>query len=881
MYAIRALLVCVSLALANRSFGQDTDALPEGAIVRLGTTKFRQPDNSSISLLTPDGRSILQLLAPNTIRYLSVETGKVIRTVALKENITSYSNRFSLNAAGDRFVLFNYNGVTVVNPITGEMVAKYSTANNNLRGRIPRDDFVQGQGAVSHDAKAERFAYGSQYQQRQEDNGKAYVINLSSSERIAEFDVLQTNQIQAVISADGKRLASFGQHQIRNEKDEPQAGVVQIWDIETKKELAKIKTASSQVHCVQFSPDGKQIFIGGQNVAVEAWDVATGKSLRQYLTRSNGVQKLFVSPDGTKLAGTSPDGHVQIWDVATGANLSYGYAPVSTGVEAVAFPAEGPAVAYGKLNTTMQLWTIPGKTLTPQEGHFSAVSQIRYTTDGKQILTFGLDNKIVRWDAKTGKELTNYSHFANASHRWPRVWSLYNATLSADSESIYVPNGNGLARVNLQTGEELHSLFVPSRQNHSSINSRLSTSINGKRLVASAQHYERNSNVFSNCAWDTESGRLIVDHRTPQDDKSPFNVMGIGSGTTPDGTMMVSLLYKRDRNNNSTQIEFHSFDLRTGNKLSQGTKTQTGNGHNNSCIIVVATDNRSALEIDQLVIDRVGTMTVWDIPTAKVVRTIPNSSISGTIPRFSPNGRLVAISTFETKPQMTPSMKYHVNIIEWASGQVRREIPVATVPPHSLCFSPDNASLAIGTSDTSVLIYDVADSKWSTVKLTAPDALWGALAGDSAKRAWDAIRELSARPDVAIPLLTEKIKPIVATEKPTKEQVAKWIEQLDAPAFADRESASQSLTMHGKNFEADLRAAIETTASLEVKERLEKIVEKMMKPVLPNVLEVRAIELLERIGNADARALLTKIAAGEATHALTKDATASLKRLQK
>ncbi len=64
MYAIRALLVCVAFVLADRSFGQDTDALPEGAIVRLGTTKFRQLSNETISMLTPDGRSILQLQAP-------------------------------------------------------------------------------------------------------------------------------------------------------------------------------------------------------------------------------------------------------------------------------------------------------------------------------------------------------------------------------------------------------------------------------------------------------------------------------------------------------------------------------------------------------------------------------------------------------------------------------------------------------------------------------------------------------------------------------------------------------------------------------------------------------------------------------------------------
>ncbi len=873
MYAIRALLVCVAFALADRSFGQDTDALPEGAILRLGTTKFRQKSNETIAMLTPDGRSILQLQAPGTLRYLSVATGKVERTIALKEDVPLHSLRFSLNATGDRFVLFNYGGITVVNPITGEIVAKYSTANNKLNGRFQRDDFVQGQAEVTHDAKAERFAYGSQYQQKQEDSGKAYVLQLNSGERIAEIDVLQTTQIQAVLSADGKRLATFGQHSVRNEKDEPKAGVVQVWDIETKKELAKIRTASIHAHCVRFSPDGKQVFIGGQNAAVEAWDIATGKSLRQYLTRSDGGQKLFVSPDGTKLAGASRGGHVQIWEIATGKPVS-GSAPFSNDVESIAFPAKGPAVAYGRLHSTMQLWTVPGKTLTPQEGHFSSVSQIRYTPDGKEILTIGLDNKIVRWDAKIGKELANYSYFVDASHRWPRVWSLYNSTLSPDSESIFVLDGAGLARVNLQTGEELHTLFVPSRQNNSSINGGLNISHDGKRLAANVQMYVQNSSVFSSCVWDTESGRLIVDHRIQQDEKSPFNVMGVSTCVTPDGTMMASVAAKRDRNNGFMQLECHSFDLRAGTRIAHNSAAHTL-ANDNSMAVVTAPDNRSVLVVQP------GTMTVWDIPTAKIVRTIPSGSPYVTIPRFSPNGRLFAISTLQSKPIETTILNYNVSIIEWASGQTRREISVDAARPHSLCFSPDSTQLAIGASDTSVLIYDVADLKWAIGKPNAPDALWRSLAGDSAKRAWDAIRELSVRPDVAIPLLAERVKPIVATEKPTKERVAKWIEQLDAPAFADRESASQSLTSHGKHFEADLRAAIETTASLEVKERLEKIVEKIMKPVLPNVTEARAIELLERIGNADAKDLLTKIAAGDATHSLTKDAAASLKRLQK
>jgi len=51
MYAIRVLLVCVAFSLTNRTFSQDADALPEGAILRLGTTKFRLSENNTVAML--------------------------------------------------------------------------------------------------------------------------------------------------------------------------------------------------------------------------------------------------------------------------------------------------------------------------------------------------------------------------------------------------------------------------------------------------------------------------------------------------------------------------------------------------------------------------------------------------------------------------------------------------------------------------------------------------------------------------------------------------------------------------------------------------------------------------------------------------------------
>ena len=98
-------------------------------------------------------------------------------------------------------------------------------------------------------------------------------------------------------------------------------------------------------------------------------------------------------------------------------------------------------------------------------------------------------------------------------------------------------------------------------------------------------------------------------------------------------------------------------------------------------------------------------------------------------------------------------------------------------PSHSVPSVADGAQLAVGINDSTVLIFDVGESREPLPLIEAlhtPDELTDAIRGDSAKRAWDAIRELSTRPEVAIPLLAAKIQPIPKFVKPTQEQFAAW-----------------------------------------------------------------------------------------------------------
>lgn len=60
---------------------------------------------------------------------------------------------------------------------------------------------------------------------------------------------------------------------------------------------------------------------------------------------------------------------------------------------------------------------LPGSKKVKISASRPTVSRIAYANGGKEILTTGDDNKFVRWDAETGKELASYGSHPNATNR--------------------------------------------------------------------------------------------------------------------------------------------------------------------------------------------------------------------------------------------------------------------------------------------------------------------------------------------------------------------------------------------------------------------------------------------------------------------------------
>jgi hypothetical protein len=161
-----------------------------------------------------------------------------------------------------------------------------------------------------------------------------------------------------------------------------------------------------------------------------------------------------------------------------------------------------------------------------------------------------------------------------------------------------------------------------------------------------------------------------------------------------------------------------------------------------------------------------------------------------------------------------------------------------------------------------------------------PEKLWEDLASADAKQGYAALCQLASRPAEALPLLRSRLRPAAASDPA---HLARLLKALDSDEATARDKAARELASLGPLAAPTLRAALEAPPSAEVKRRIEDLLERLAAPLTaPEALrEVRAVEVLERIGSADARGLLGDLARGAPEARLTREAQSSLARLAK
>ncbi len=94
-------------------------------------------------------------------------------------------------------------------------------------------------------------------------------------------------------------------------------GIVQVWEVESGREIVKLLAHSGGADAVAFSPDGKMLATGGRDQKVKLWALPEGRPLHVLWGHEKPVLTVAFSPDGTRLASGSGDNTVRLWGVVS------------------------------------------------------------------------------------------------------------------------------------------------------------------------------------------------------------------------------------------------------------------------------------------------------------------------------------------------------------------------------------------------------------------------------------------------------------------------------------------------------------------------------------------------------------------------------------
>jgi WD40 repeat protein len=933
------------LAETPRPVDSQGDPLPRGARARLGTTRFRHGGPVYLLRCLSDGKTLVSYGADSMLRFWDAGTGKELRFTRLTLDLNQgrFPQLFGLNAVnvpvgalnaddGRASHCLSADGRLLIIPQGNSVLKVRDLTTGKTQREIKTEPGVVRFVTLSPDDRLVAAAVIEQDPTTNVQTGRIRMWELATGKELPALvgPAPKENQQRFLphhfqFAPDGKSVAAVGQ-EFNNRQ-----GIVRIWHLGKDREPIRLLEHGGAVGPVVFSPDGKFLAeisanpVTGNGPNLRIWDAATGKEVQVLGEQRNNQGTLVFTPDGKRLIDFDLGSQtLRVWDLA-GAKEIVTLANLGGTLGGILSP-DGQTLALAGNDQTIRLVeTATGKALHELKGFqngFGFQNQIggqglgaplAFGPDGKTLFA-AAGNVIRRWNVNTGEEMPITSG---------PEYSLQGLAFSRDGTTLVTIGEGGFRFWDPTTGKH-RKLDVPMPAEDEAGGNALSLAfspdgkilalgwgdghislhdaVSGKELhqlieghdigVLSLVFTGDSKSLLSACGngrvqwWSVSTGKPIRQLAGPprMEEPNPLASQAVEAAgpltlaLTPDGSTVAGAgmdngLFKvrfweltTGKLRRQLVVDNLAGDLADRARLELGDDSAQATAGNFTPALAIAPDGKHLA---------IGAGPNIELRELRHGREVRQYAIYGTLQClvFSPNGKYLAGSSDDGS----------IRIWEAATGSLLTELRGHRGSAAGLAFSPDGATLASAGNDTTVLFWDLRrcidmDAPITALQDAAVAQMWKDLAVDDAEAAFKAMQQLAERPEQAMPLLREQLKPVVPIDA---EYMAKLVADLESARFDQRKRAAAELEKLAELAEPALKARLADDPPLDLKQRLEKLLEQSAGPAtVPELVRaMRGIETLERIGTPEARQLVETMAQGASESRVTQAAKKSLERL--
>jgi WD40 repeat protein len=649
------------------------DPLPPGAVVRLGTVRYRFANTAAAFLA--DGKTVVspQGNGSSTILLWDARTGRAVREIDTGQFVIgggygSYFSRARSRIAftgsitdplkpGWRFAIRVYDAATgkevrhlepeSTGGVSGIALAPDGKTLVHLDriGTLKVVDVETGAEKSRHQLPRDSGSFlafspdGATLALSGSNTNKLYLWKWQSGEKPRELPMRDHHGVGLTFSPDGRYFAECGDV-------EP---AVQVWDAVQEKLLHRLDVPDGEPfwhHGVAFSPDGKMLAAAANNndrhSCIHLWEPATGKFLKRL--EFGGSVPLAFSPDSTLLVSGS-----SVWDFTKDRELS----------------------------------SLEGSPRGQMDFIATAANVIATSNGGDAIFI---------WDPATAKPVRRLSHKGYISE----------LVLSSDGHKLLAGTQEGINLWEVEAGKRLYRLDGLSKSNCSTQSLAFSPDMKSFLEWGTDMAVRK---------WDLGTGKAVFEKEIrptglkipDEDDPKAELEFGFNRGRfTPNGKQLI--LYSPSQ----LGWTMYVFDTTTG-KQQHSFTTKAGwinspaISHDGKRILASAHGEQQEVKLPggdvQMTTPKHHLLLAWDIESGeeRLRLTFPEE-YPGPV-AFTPDDRLIAIAS--SRPGA------NIRLLDAATGREVRKIEGFKGTVRSLAFMADGKRLVSGMSDSSALIWDL------------------------------------------------------------------------------------------------------------------------------------------------------------------------------